>query len=61
MVGGGGWEGEGRYEVSVSVEFQTRALGLCESGGGRPGLPAPNSPYGLCGRTAAVNGGTDGI
>ena len=23
---------------------------LCESRGGRPGLPVPNSPYGLCGR-----------
>ena len=22
----------------------------CESGGGRPGLPVPNSPYGLCER-----------
>ena len=24
-------------------------LELCESGGGRPGLPIPNSHYGLCG------------
>ena len=23
---------------------------MCESGGGRPGLPVPNSPYGVCGR-----------
>ena len=23
---------------------------LCESRGGRPGLPVPNGPYGLCGR-----------
>ena len=23
---------------------------MCESRGGRPGLPVPNSPYGLCGR-----------
>ena len=22
---------------------------LCESRGGRPGLPVPNKPYGLCG------------
>ena len=28
---------------------------LCESRGGRPGLPVPNSPYGLCGRKAALN------
>ena len=27
---------------------------LCESGGGRPGLPVPNSPYGLCGRKATL-------
>ena len=26
---------------------------LCESWGGRPGLPVPNSPYGLCGHKAA--------
>ena len=25
---------------------------MCESRGGRPGLPVPNSPYGLCGRKA---------
>ena len=29
---------------------------LCESGGGRPGLPFPNDPYGLCGRKATLNG-----
>ena len=30
-----------------------RAQQLCESRGGRPGLPVPNSPYyGLCGRKA---------
>ena len=28
---------------------------LCESGGGRAGLPVPNSPYGLCGRKATLN------
>ena len=27
-----------------------RAQERCESGGGRPGLPIPNSPYDLCGR-----------
>ena len=25
------------------------------SSGGRPGLPIPDSPYGLCGRTATLN------
>ena len=27
---------------------------LCESRGGRPGLPIPNSPYSLCGRKATL-------
>ena len=27
---------------------------VCESGGGRPGLPIPDSPYGLCGRKATL-------
>ena len=27
---------------------------LCESRGSRPGLPVPNSPYGLCGRKATL-------
>ena len=27
---------------------------LCESRGGRPGVPVPNSPYGLCGRKATL-------
>ena len=29
-----------------------RAQEQCESRGGRPGLPVPNSPYGFCGRKA---------
>ena len=32
-----------------------RAQELCESRGGRPGLPVPNSPYGLRGRKATLN------
>ena len=32
-----------------------RAQVQCESGGGRPGLPVPNSPCGLCGRKATWN------
>ena len=31
-----------------------RAQWLCESRGGRPGLPDPNSPYGPCGRKATL-------
>ena len=41
--------------VSHSLfEKPVRAQELCESGGGRPGLPVPNSPYGLCGRKATL-------
>ena len=36
-----------------SVDWISEPRGLCESGGGRPGLPVPNSPDGLCGRKAA--------
>ena len=32
-----------------------RVQELCESRGGRPGLPVPNRPYGLCGRDAALD------
>ena len=32
----------------------SRAQELCESRGGRPGLPVPSSPYGLCGRKETV-------
>ena len=31
-----------------------RAQKLCESRGSRPGIPAPNSPYGLFGRKVAL-------
>ena len=32
-----------------------RGQELCERSGGRPGLPVPNSPYGLRGREATLN------
>ena len=32
-----------------------RAQELCESRGGRPGLPVPNSLHGHCGRKATLN------
>ena len=38
----------GQCNVEVAQE-------LCESRGGRPGLPVPNSPYGLCGRKTILN------
>ena len=31
-----------------------RAQELCESRGGRPWLPVPNSPFGFCGRQATL-------
>ena len=32
-----------------------RAQELCDSRGGRPGLPVPDKPYGFCGRKATLN------
>ena len=40
---------------SAGTEVGAKAQELCESRGGRPGLPVPNSPYGLCGRKATLN------
>ena len=47
-----------KFEGAKSVLFSgdsRRAQELCESPGGRPGLPIPNSPDGLCGRKATLN------
>ena len=41
--------------VVVVIAADVRAQELCESRGGRPGLPVPDSPYGLCGRKATLN------
>ena len=41
--------------VSDAVLQSIKAQELCESRGGRPGLPVPKSPYGLCGRKATLN------
>ena len=35
--------------------YISRVQELCESRGGRPGLPVSKSPYGLCGRKATLN------
>ena len=51
------------YTVSVDVKQHgtgtphsvVRVQELCESRGGRPGLPVPNSPHGLCGRKPTLN------
>ena len=38
------------------MDVRLRAQELCESRGGRPGLPpVPDSPYGLCGRKATLS------
>ena len=45
----------GSVSISGNINFNSRlirAQELCESRGGRPGLPVPNSRYGLCGRRA---------
>ena len=39
-----------KEEVNRNSEIELR-----ESRGGRPGLPVPHSPCGLCGRKATVN------
>ena len=36
----------------VKMYFRHRPQELCESRGGRPGLPVPNNPFGFCGRKA---------
>ena len=36
------------------VFYSVTGQELCKSRGGRPGLPAPNSPYCLCGRKATL-------
>ena len=51
---------QGCNSVSAPLEGENwiqhlRAQELCESRGGRPGLPVPNTPYGLCGRKATLN------
>ena len=64
--GGGGGGGGGRRERQVEMNLGRkkrqrcfRAQELCESRGGRPGLPVPNIPYGLCRRKATLNLNSD--
>ena len=42
-------------ELEPTAADTFRDQELCESRGGRPGLHAPNSSYGLCGGTATLN------
>ena len=43
------------YESKMIPKVFLRAQESCDSRGGRPGLPVPNSPYGLCGRKTTLN------
>ena len=47
--------------ISVDVKHRVHLLTrrhrtqeLCESRGGRPGIPFPNKPYGFCGHKATL-------
>ena len=44
------------FKRSCNVALD-RVQELCESRGGRPGLPVHNSRYGLCGRKVILNTG----
>ena len=41
------------------ISVSHRAQELCESRGGRPGLPVPKNPYGFCGRKATLKRACD--
>ena len=41
--------------VKMAITAAATRSCTCESRGSRPGLPVPNSPYGLCGRNATFN------
>ena len=42
-------------KTTLNLNCTTRSQELCESGGGRPGLPVPNIPYDLRGRKTTLN------
>ena len=44
------------YKLVRHALAHFRAQELCECRGGRPGLPVPDKPYGLCGRKAPFEG-----
>ena len=43
------------YKARSPVYYTFSELRRCDSRGRRPGLPVPNSPYGLCGRKPTLN------
>ena len=54
MGGRGGRGGGVRREREMRGVSKSELGKLCESRGGRPGLPVPNKPCGFCGRKAAL-------
>ena len=45
-----------RTQSNTELEHQNgNAKELCESRGGRPGLPVLNKPHGFCGREATLS------
>ena len=40
------WKLDIKSRNKLNITMTNRAQELCESRGGRPGLPVPNSPYG---------------
>ena len=60
----GPWNtGRKNFYIWSSKQFLHRAQELCETWKSRcrPGLPVPNSPYGLCGRKATLNVNTQHV
>ena len=59
------WGGGSAGTVPETQEGKTFTYGVPSSSyrsrGGRPGLPVPNSPYGLCGRKATLNVSTQHV
>ena len=43
------------HKATLEERRPIRAQQLCESRGGRPGLPVPDTPCGLCGSKATLN------
>ena len=52
MVSGDDSPDSGLHSSCMQPPLSYKCLTAYERGGGRPGLPVPNSPYGLCGRKA---------
>ena len=57
-----GWTDREKVALFICVPalicVKLRAQELCESRGGRPGLPGPNSPYGVCTTTTTTTTAT---